>query len=202
MVTPSEANICQGESQQLTTSINIPGATYSWTPTSGVDNPFISNPIVNPSVSTTYIVTVDAGLGGCVDYDTIRVNVFDVPNPRFQATTVCQGAATSFTDNTVTYTNLTGWYWDFGDGIGTSTQQNPTYTYANAGHYQVKLVATSTNGCQDSIVQQVTVNPNALAFSTAKGDTICVGECVELKAQGGSIFKWSPSATLNHDTCF
>jgi len=32
-------------------------------------------------------------------------------------------------------------YWDFGDSTGTSTQQNPTYTYADSGSYVVMYVA-------------------------------------------------------------
>ena len=204
-IIPQEVNICQGESIQLNTTLNNNnGGTinYKWTPAYGLSNPFIANPVATPLASTYYIIEIDSDFGGCINYDTIRVNVFDVPNPVFQVTTVCQGVATTFTDNSITYTNLTGWFWDFGDGQGTSTLQNPNYTYVNAGHYQVKLITTSTNGCRDSSVQQVTINPSAQAFSTAKGDTICVGACVELKAQGGSTFKWSPSATLNHDACF
>ena len=39
------------------------------------------------------------------------------------------------------------WYWDFGDG-NTSTQQNPTHTYAQTGWYQICLtVFSQTNTC-------------------------------------------------------
>ena len=37
--------------------------------------------------------------------------------------------------------NVTSWQWDFGDG-GTSTDQNPSYTYTTAGIYSVTLIAT------------------------------------------------------------
>ena len=50
--------------------------------------------------------------------------------------------STSINQNTVTFTDqsqgATTWAWDFGDG-GTSTQQNPTHTYAAAGVYTVTL---------------------------------------------------------------
>ena len=51
---------------------------------------------------------------------------------------------------TVAFTDLTAgmvtsWSWDFGDG-GTSTAQNPMYTYANAGTYDVSLTATGPGG--------------------------------------------------------
>lgn len=42
------------------------------------------------------------------------------------------------------------WEWDFGDG-GTSTLQNPSYTYTTYGSFSVKLVVTNAAGCKDSI---------------------------------------------------
>ncbi len=52
----------------------------------------------------------------------------------------------------VIFTNLTTgtqpitYAWDFGDGVGTSTLANPTYTYAEVGTYTVTLVATNPGG--------------------------------------------------------
>jgi len=52
---------------------------------------------------------------------------------------------------TVNFTDLstdgpTSWSWDFGDGVGTSTLQNPSYTYTEAGTYTVSLTATNAYG--------------------------------------------------------
>jgi len=52
---------------------------------------------------------------------------------------------------TVNFTDLssgspTSWYWDFGDGVGTSTEQNPSYTYGADGKYTVSLTATNEHG--------------------------------------------------------
>ncbi|HEY2796839.1 MAG TPA: PKD domain-containing protein [Thermoanaerobaculia bacterium] len=53
------------------------------------------------------------------------------------------GSAATFTDSS---TNApTGWYWDFGDG-GSSTDQNPTHTFAAPGSYSVKLSAGNFGG--------------------------------------------------------
>jgi len=46
--------------------------------------------------------------------------------------------------------------WDFGDGAGTSADENPTYTYAAGGTYSVKLTATNEGGSTESI-KEVTV---------------------------------------------
>jgi gliding motility-associated-like protein len=53
---------------------------------------------------------------------------------------------------TVTFTNLTmyadpsTYQWDFGDGVGTSTQVNPSYTYYEPGIYSVTLSASNASG--------------------------------------------------------
>ncbi|MCB9235957.1 MAG: PKD domain-containing protein [Bacteroidia bacterium] len=51
----------------------------------------------------------------------------------------------NFTDNSSG--TPVAWHWNFGDG-GTSTQQNPTHTFANAGSFNVCL--TTYNACGDS----------------------------------------------------
>ena len=44
----------------------------------------------------------------------------------------------------------TSWLWDFGDG-GSSTEQNPTYTYNSIGTYTVTLTASSSFGSDTQI---------------------------------------------------
>jgi gliding motility-associated-like protein len=60
-----------GEEAQL----NAEGAVdYTWTPATGLNATNIPNPIATPSDTTIYIVTgIDAN--GCVDVDTVQVNV-------------------------------------------------------------------------------------------------------------------------------
>ncbi|PLX24430.1 MAG: hypothetical protein C0600_13060, partial [Ignavibacteria bacterium] len=47
------------------------------------------------------------------------------------------GSGSSDPDGTIT-----GYVWDFGDGIGSSTQMSPSYTYTNAGTYTAQLTVT------------------------------------------------------------
>ncbi|MGZ8545128.1 MAG: T9SS type B sorting domain-containing protein, partial [Flavisolibacter sp.] len=51
-----------------------PGLVYSWSPATGLSNPLASNPSAKPNVSTTYVLTVRSGGGGCLDTDTVLVN--------------------------------------------------------------------------------------------------------------------------------
>ena len=60
----SPNSICLGESAQLN-AIAVGGTlsyTYSWTPTIGLSNPDIANPMANPSGTTTYSCQVSDGL--------------------------------------------------------------------------------------------------------------------------------------------
>ncbi len=65
-----------------------------------------------------------------------------------------------FTDeSTANYCTITGWNWNFGDG-GTSTEQNPSHTYASAGFYDVILTVTADTGATDSDTQTLWAGPN------------------------------------------
>ena len=44
---------------------------------------------------------------------------------------------------------VVSWQWSFGDGA-TSTEQNPSHTYAGEGHYQVQLTVTDDDGASSS----------------------------------------------------
>lgn len=65
---------------------------------------------------------------------------------------------------TVTFTNTsslaTSYSWDFGDG-NTSTEENPTHTYAGAGIYTVVLAATNNAG-SSTAQQELTVTAGAM----------------------------------------
>lgn len=52
---PTKANLCKGDTVQLNA---FGGITYRWTPTTGLSNPNIANPIAKPDVTTTYTVAV------------------------------------------------------------------------------------------------------------------------------------------------
>jgi subtilisin-like proprotein convertase family protein len=52
-------------------------ATYSWSPTTGLSNPNIANPIASPTSTTTYTMTATAN--GCSNSDAVVVNVNPLP---------------------------------------------------------------------------------------------------------------------------
>ena len=71
----------------------------------------------------------------------------------------------SFTDESIDNNgDIVSWNWDFGDST-TSTEQNPVYTYAAAGTYDVALTVTDAEGQSSTVVQSITVEETAIDLS-------------------------------------
>jgi len=86
-------------------------------------------------------------------------------------TTTAVGLDIDFNDAS---TNASGWYWNFGDG-DTSTSQNPAHTYTNIGWYAVTQIVSNTCGPNDTIVDSIFVCTPPLAdytFNVVSGSTI------------------------------
>nr|MBC8229039.1 amidase domain-containing protein [bacterium] len=70
--------IDEGDSTTIGGSPTASGGTppyeYSWTPSTGLNNPNIANPVASPDVTTTYTVTVTDAIG-CQDSDSVTVTV-------------------------------------------------------------------------------------------------------------------------------
>jgi PKD repeat protein len=78
------------------------------------------------------------------------------PVPRFDAAVVQYGEV-SFQDKSADSHAIAGWSWDFGDGQGSSLLQNPVYTYAASGTFNVILTITDASGSYSSLPVPVTV---------------------------------------------
>jgi PKD repeat protein len=100
------------------------------------------------------------GTNGCQSSAQQFVTVHPQPEADFAFDGICFGETTSFSDESIAglNTNITGWYWQFGDG-GISYESNPTHEYAFTGDYNVSLTVT-TPECAASTSQFVGVNPN------------------------------------------
>jgi PKD repeat protein len=72
----------------------------------------------------------------------------DPPQAEFEID--CQDLRCTFVDRSGDDDgSVVSWQWDFGDGA-TSTQRNPSHTYAEPGNYTVLLVVTDDDGAADT----------------------------------------------------
>jgi gliding motility-associated-like protein len=126
------------------------------------------------SYSVTLTVT-DAD--GCVGTDTYTdyITVFEQPVASFYFSP----ATVSTIDTEVKFTNQStgadGYDWTFGDE-GSSSLEEPSYTFPEIeGDYPVRLIASTVNGCADTLEQIVRINQQQLIFApnviTPDGDS-------------------------------
>ncbi|MBL4734070.1 MAG: PKD domain-containing protein, partial [Flavobacteriales bacterium] len=97
----------------------------------------------------------------------------------------------AFTD--ISTSSPTSWAWDFGDGVGTSAVQNPSYTYTANGTYNVCL--TTTNGVGSSTTCQFVTITNIVSVAnfTASSTNFCQGVCItftDASANGPLTWDW------------
>lgn len=134
-VTTAFGFVPSGGSQTVQVEFNgegLPGGQYQ-----GQIHLFGNDPVNNPLVIP---VTLNIDYQPCADFS-VQIGQ-------------CNGKVV-FSDKTVNA--LTSWYWDFGDG-GTSFSQNPTHTYAGGGTFNVTMIGCNNVGC-DTTSQTIQVNP-------------------------------------------
>ncbi len=73
--------------------------------------------------------------------------------------------AVQFTE--ISANSPTSWLWSFGDG-GTSSSQNPSHTYTNAGTYSVMLTVTNVAGSNTYIMKSgITITASSVSAPTS-----------------------------------
>ncbi|MFH2094318.1 MAG: hypothetical protein ABIJ16_01355, partial [Bacteroidota bacterium] len=181
----ADDDLCPGQSTvQLSAS---GGTSYQWSPTTGLSNPNIFNPVANPASTTTYTVTV-TDAAGCTDTDNVLVTVNTIPNANAGTdAAICAGQST-----TLTATGGGTYNWNNGLGAGASHVVSPASTTI----YTVTV--TNAAGCTDT--DNVTVTVNALPVANAGADDdLCPGQStVQLTATGGTSYVWSPTTGLSN----
>ena len=141
----NDTTVCSGP-VQLTAS---GGTTYLWTPSIGLSNPNIANPIANPTTTSTYIVEVSNG--ACSDFDTITI-YSGAPVVVSSNQTICAGDSVGLTSSGgITYS------WTPSAGLGSSSIANPVASPTTTTTYTV--TATDANGCTGSASVTIVVNP-------------------------------------------
>ena len=150
------------------------------------------DPITFNSPGNHPISVAVTGINGCQSTAQQFVTVHPQPEADFAFDGVCFGETTSFSDESIAgiNTNITGWYWQFGDG-GVSYESNPSHDYAFTGDYNVSLTVT-TPECTASTSQFVGINPNPTVEAQADILSGCSPLEVSFNADASlaSTFAW------------
>ena len=165
--------ICLGGSAELFPD-HITGSPliYTWSPTTGLSNPNISNPIGNPSVTTTYTISITDPNNLCTatvqkqvivsDYTDLEITAVITDADGNETTVSGQDEVITCEESTITLstttTNTTGtssvtWYDANGNVLSSSTE----LTINPDGSTTYRVVVMDDNGCTGEA--EVTVNP-------------------------------------------
>lgn len=159
-ITVSDSTICTGQSSQLTAS---GGTNYSWTPSAGLSNSTISNPLATPAVTTTYTCIVTSGVCSDTVAQTIYVSHVAVNATANPANILCYGDTVTLN---ATFTNgVTPYSYLWSNGIAANS-----ITLNSGGTYSV--TGTDNYGCSAS-ASLVLNFPTALSLSMNSGTSVC-----------------------------
>jgi len=127
----------------------------------------------------TVSLTISNGCGSDTETKVNYIEVLPLPEADFHAnnTTVCANVTIGFfDDSTGTYDS---WYWDFGDG-SSSTVQNPSHAYTNAGSYTVSLNISGGYGEDaETKADYITILPLPEADFHASNTTVCANVTID-----------------------
>ncbi len=167
---------------------------YQW----ALGNSIISNesqpsPVVfaQPGV---YQIGLTATNGyGCSSKDIFSITVNDTPRVVAQPNAVvCQGSGIN-----LQATGAVNYKWDSSPTLSCTNCNSPVASPRAATIYGV--TGTDANGCvsRDTILLRV---KTPFKMSSSRGDTICVGESIDLLASGAELYSWTPANTLSSAT--
>jgi len=179
-----DVSICLESSTTLNA---IGGTTYAWSPGTGLSSVTISDPIANPTTTTTYIVTV-TNSSGCTASADVLVTVNPLPTANAgNNTTICSGNST-----TLHASGGSAYSWSPTTGLSATNINNPVASPTSTTIYYVTVA--DDNDCTAS--SDVTINVNLSPHAIAGPDTsICIGSSVTLTAIGGGSYQWNTGDT-------
>ncbi|RYE16577.1 MAG: PKD domain-containing protein, partial [Sphingobacteriales bacterium] len=152
----SSTSTCVGSSVFFTNTTTPGAGNSTWYFGDGT-SATTANPSKAYTTPGTYTVKLVVNYNNCSDSTTQTIVVHPSPSAQFSATPTDWCSA----PKAVQFTNLSigasTYNWNFGNG-STAISANPTHTYTSLGSYTVTLVATSINGCKDTLVQPAYVN--------------------------------------------
>ena len=146
ITTGDELAICQGDEVTLGLSLNLPGATVTWSPSGAFgDQVNSTSPTIEPEFSGFYRVTA-SGPAGCVISDSVFIDVDRLVVPELtEAQTVCQGSRIDLLRNPVTDSGDT-FYELISGGVTVGQGTDPNFRVKVDSATTFTLIATSENG--------------------------------------------------------
>lgn len=178
---------------------------YIWSPSEGLSNDTVPNPVCFATQSTMYRITVVPPQGSIME-DSVFVNVNPLKIDACEDMIVVVGSEVQLgvSSDFMNKENLK-YKWFPSDGLDNDTIKNPVLTATVSRKYTVTASVSGFGGCTDEDSVLVTVLP--LTATSGRDKEIVCGGSVKLDSvetnfngKGRLKYKWTPSAGLSNDT--
>ncbi len=116
---------------------------------------------------------------GCIDEVIKQVSLLEGPKADFTTSPLCDKDNVDFTNLSIEPgSGTTGYEWNFSDASTYSTK-DVSRSFAMIGQYEVELIATNTNGCQDVLKRTISVDEMPVAQFYV--EDVCLGNDVMIQ---------------------
>lgn len=189
--TSSDTLICPQTSVQIEAYPAGSSFHYTWSPSAGLNNDTLQNPIAAPLSNTKYLVMVTDS-NSCSDTASVVISVdpLKIDSLKQSETIICPGGK----DTLIAYSSYTGvWYWKPALQVSDSTSALTVASALTSTLFVVSI--TDTMGCRDTATVDVIVN--GLSLTASADTTVCEKSVVNLLAQasggnGALTYNWTP----------
>ena len=202
----SISNIISCTNQKVIFINESSGATsYNWVFGDGATRTILTTETVQytytGNTKATYITKLIAtSANGCTGTTVGNINVYPTPVVAVVANTVnCINSLVNFSGSVQSTDPIKSSKWDISNGVslpGTSM----SYIFKTPGNYVVKYIATTINGCADTVYHPIQIKP-APVMNGGPDAVLCKGNSVVLNATSNTLFEWTPSLGLSCTNC-
>lgn len=154
------ASVCANESATLSAT---GAASYTWSPSTGLSNASIPNPVVRPGVTTTYTVVGTDSVNCYSDTATVTVSVKPTPTISLGPDVTLPIGETLTLSSTVTNGPITRWLWTPASNLSCTTCPEPTAEIKWDIAYRVTVRNEYNCTASDTLVIK-TICPNSTVF--------------------------------------
>lgn len=167
------------------------GTNYTWSPSTGLNNPNIANPTATVNSSQVYNVLV-TDANRCSRQDAVVITVAPVPTYNISP------PASSCENGQVQLLASGGdqYLWSPATGLSATNISNPVAVITATTTYSVRIISTV---CKDTstLSTTITMTPGPPIGISKSNDITCSMPFAQLVATGANQYTWSPSLGLS-----
>ncbi len=144
--------LCAGESTRL---VALGANSYVWSPSAGLSDPNVNNPLATPTTTTTYTVVGRDSRNCFTDTGRVMITVYPIPNFGIVPDDMTVTAGTALQLNTSNSADITRWRWLPSIGLSCNDCPQPTATPRETITYTAQ--ASNDGGCTSTDKLTLTV---------------------------------------------